>query len=82
MDCRIWIWIVYAFIKAFELLELKSVKTWNVFRKKYQYGTCFIHLKILSNLKKKSYLDLSMQSYGLLKFELQNCANNETERKR
>ena len=50
--------------------------------KKNQYRAYFVRLEIICNFEKKSsYLDLSMQSYGLLKFELQNCINNETERK-
>ena len=51
--------------------------------KKNQYRVCFIRLEILCNLKgkKSSHLDLSMQSYVLLKFELQNCVNSEAKRK-
>ena len=60
----------------FELLELKSVKTLNVL--KNQYETCFVSLEIICNLKKKSsHLDLSMQSYELLKFKLQNYVNSK-----
>ena len=33
-------------------------------------------------IKKKSQLNLSMRGYGLLKFELQNSVNSESEGKR
>ena len=33
-------------------------------------------------LKNSSHLDLSMQSYELLKLELQNCINSKVKRKR
>ena len=33
-------------------------------------------------LKKLPHLDLSMQSYELLKFELQNCVNSKIEGKK
>ena len=48
--------------------------------KKYQYGVCCIRLEILYKiLKKKSHLNLFMQSYELLKFELQKCMNSKAK---
>ena len=51
-----------------------------MFGEKYQYEACMFLCNFIK--KKKIHLDLCMQSYGLLKFELQNYANSEIEGKR
>ena len=65
------------FGEVFELLELKSVKIWNVFgKKKNQYRVCFVYLEILYNFFKK------ILSFGLIyakiwNFWVTNCVNSK-----